>query len=212
MPTLPALLPIAPFTRPALGAVSLPGSKSLTNRALLLAALCDQPVLLTGALYSEDTALMAEALRQLGFSVEASPAAGGVRVSHQARGLAGCGGSEAVEIHVGLAGTAARFLTALCAALPRGVYRIDGVPQMRKRPMRPLLDALRALGAEVRCSRRRGIFSRGNPGPGSAGRCRESRRQREQPAAIRLADGRAPGPIARGDARWRARCAGRLSQ
>lgn len=158
MPPLPDLLPIAPFTRPAQGPVALPGSKSLTNRALLLAALCDQPVLLSGALYSEDTALMAEALRRLGFSVEANAASGSLRVSDQSRGLAGGSGREPVEIQVGLAGTAARFLTALCAALPRGVYRIDGVPQMRKRPMKPLLDALRTLGADVRCLGEEGFF------------------------------------------------------
>ena len=69
--SLPDLLPIQPFTRPARGEVTLPGSKSLTNRALLLAALCEQPVTLTGDLFSEDTHLMAEALRKLGFTVTA---------------------------------------------------------------------------------------------------------------------------------------------
>ncbi len=158
MSLLPALLPIQPFPQPARGSVALPGSKSLTNRALLLAALSDQPVTLTGALYSDDTALMAEGLRQLGFAVEASPAAFGLRVSDQSHGLTGAMGDEPVSIFVGLAGTAARFLTALCAALPRGVYRIDGVPQMRQRPMRPLLDALRALGADIRCLGAEGFF------------------------------------------------------
>ena len=78
---LPDLLPIQPFTRPVRGEVALPGSKSLTNRALLLAALCDQPVTLTGALFSEDTHLMAEALRKLGFTVAADEAAHTLRVS-----------------------------------------------------------------------------------------------------------------------------------
>ncbi len=68
---LPDHLPIQPFTRPARGTVTLPGSKSLTNRALLLAALCDRPVTLTGALFSEDTHLMAAALRKLGFTISA---------------------------------------------------------------------------------------------------------------------------------------------
>ncbi len=153
---LPDVLPITPFTRPARGAVTLPGSKSLTNRALLLAALGDRPVTLTGALASEDTHLMAEALRKLGFTVVADEASHTLRVSDQARGFSG--GGAPVDLFVGLAGTAARFLTALCAAAPRGVYRLDGVPQMRKRPMKPLIDALRTLGADVRCTGVEGFF------------------------------------------------------
>jgi len=155
-PFLPDLLPIQPFTRPARGGVTLPGSKSLTNRALLLAALCDQPVTLTGALFSEDTHLMAEALRKLGFTVAADEGAHTLRVADQAKGFPANAGTT--DLFVGLAGTAARFLTALCAAAPRGVYRIDGVPQMRKRPMKPLIDALRALGADVRCTGVEGFF------------------------------------------------------
>lgn len=151
---LPDLLPIQPFTRPARGEVTLPGSKSLTNRALMLAALCDKPVLLTGALFSEDTHLMVEALRQLGFTIKADPAALTLRVENQVSAFTG----RKAELFVGLAGTAARFLTALCAAAPGGVYRIDGVPQMRKRPMRPLLDALRELGADIRCTGEEGFF------------------------------------------------------
>lgn len=152
---LPALLPIEPFTRPARGVVTLPGSKSLTNRAFLLAALCDAPVTLTGALFSEDTHLMAEALRRLGFTVETDATACTARVADQGNAFRS---TAPVELFVGLAGTAARFLTALCAAAPRGVYRLDGVPQMRKRPMKPLLDALRTLGADVRCLGEEGFF------------------------------------------------------
>ncbi|MEY4940504.1 MAG: hypothetical protein RIQ93_2239 [Verrucomicrobiota bacterium] len=151
---LPDLLPIPPFTRATRGEITLPGSKSLTNRALLLAALCDQPVTLTGALFSEDTELMAEALRRLGFAVQANADAETLRVSDQRNAFAG----GRAELFVGLAGTAARFLTALCAAAPRGVYHLDGVPQMRKRPMKPLIDALRTLGADVRCLDVEGFF------------------------------------------------------
>jgi len=151
---LPDLLPIQPFPRPARGEVTLPGSKSLTNRALMLAALCPQPVTLTGALFSEDTHLMVEALRALGFSVEADEAALTLRVSNQVRGFSG----GQADLFVGLAGTAARFLTALCAAAPSGVYRIDGIPQMRKRPMKGLIEALRALGADIRCTGEEGFF------------------------------------------------------
>ena len=145
---LPELLPITPFTRPVRGEVIVPGSKSLTNRALLLAALGTTPVTLTGALFSEDTRLMADALRRLGFTVTADEAALTVRVADQARAFPA--DAAPVELFVGLAGTAARFLTALCAAAPRGVYRLDGVPQMRKRPMRALIEALRSLGADIR--------------------------------------------------------------
>jgi 3-phosphoshikimate 1-carboxyvinyltransferase len=152
---LPALLPIVPFTRPARGEVILPGSKSLTNRALLMAALCDAPVELTGALFSEDTHLMAEALRKLGLQVAADEAAQSITVSGQ---NARFGGTSPIDLHVGLAGTAARFLTALCAAAPAGIFRIDGVPQMRKRPMQGLIDALRALGADIRCTQQEGFF------------------------------------------------------
>lgn len=152
---LPDPLPIQPFTRPVRGEAALPGSKSLTNRALLLAALCDQPVRLTGALFSEDTRLMAEALRRLGCSVIADETASTLAISDQRAAFTS---RQPIDLFVGLAGTAARFLTALCAAAPRGVYRIDGVPQMRKRPMAGLISALRALGADVRCTGEEGFF------------------------------------------------------
>lgn len=144
---LPELLPIAPFVQPASGEVSVPGSKSLTNRALLLAALAQGRTQLTGALFSDDTAVMTEALRRLGFAIEADPE------SHTLT-IEGRGGeipAAEADLFVGLAGTAARFLTALCAAAPRGRFRLDGTAQMRKRPMRGLIEALRALGADIRC-------------------------------------------------------------
>jgi len=153
--SLPDLLPIQPFTRPARGDVALPGSKSLTNRALLLAALCDAPVRLTGALFSEDTHLMAAALRKIGFIVVANEAEKTLEVLDQPNAFT----SEApLDLFIGLAGTAARFLTAMCAAAPRGIFRLDGVPQMRKRPMRGLIDALRSLGAEIRCTGAEGFL------------------------------------------------------
>ncbi len=154
MPSYPPTLPIQPFTRPVRGSVTLPGSKSITNRALLLAALCDKPVTLTGALFSEDTRLMATALRKLGFTVEANETALTLRISGQANGFK----IGEADLFIGLAGTAARFLTALCSAAPAGVYRLDGVPQMRKRPMKGLIDSLRALGADIRCTGSEGFF------------------------------------------------------
>ena len=152
--SLPDLLPIRPFTKPVRGEVTLPGSKSLTNRALLLAALCDGPVTLTGALFSEDTQLMATALTRLGIPVKTDEA-------NKAIHVVGQGGKipvQQTEIFVGLAGTAARFLTALCAAAPSGVYKIDGVPQMRRRPMKGLFDALRSQGAEIKYLGQPGFF------------------------------------------------------
>ncbi len=151
---LPAELPIAPFTRPADGAVTLPGSKSLTNRALLLAALCDRPVELRGALFSEDTEIMSAALRELGVPVAADAAACTFRVA----GAAGRLPARAATLHIGNAGTAARFLTALCAAAGRGVYRFDGVEAMRRRPMGGLLEALTQLGAEFKFLGQPGCF------------------------------------------------------
>ena len=154
-PPLPDVLPIQPFTRPVRGEVTLPGSKSLTNRALLLAALCQDKVTLTGALFSEDTHLMVEALKALGLTVTTSADAQTIEVSGQVNGFKS---EQPVDLFVGLAGTAARFLTALCAAARRGVYRIDGIPQMRKRPMKGLIDALRTLGADIRCTGAEGFF------------------------------------------------------
>ncbi len=147
-------LPIIPFTRPTRGAVTLPGSKSITNRALLLAALCDAPVTLTNALFSEDTEIMAGALNTLGIKVTSDAAAKTMRVTGQGGKIP----AESAELFVANAGTAARFLTALCAAAPRGVYRLDGVAQMRRRPMRGLIAALRALGADIRGPGEDGFF------------------------------------------------------
>ena len=152
MSARPDPLPVLPFRQPARGTVLLPGSKSLTNRALLLAALCDGPVTITNALFSEDTTLMAAALAALGIEVQADPAARTIRV-------AGRGGeipTPSADLWVGNAGTAARFLTALLAAAPHGIHRIDGVAQMRRRPMQGLIAALRSLGVDVKCLREDG--------------------------------------------------------
>jgi len=151
---LPDLLPIRPFTRPARGEAPVPGSKSITNRALLLAALCDRPVTLTGALFSEDTRIMAEALVRLGIPVALDEATRSIRIEGRGGAIPGA----AADIQVGNAGTAARFLTALCAAAPAGLFRIDGIPQMRTRPMKGLIEALRSLGADIRCTAREGFF------------------------------------------------------
>ncbi len=151
---LPDHLSLTPFVRPPRGEVRLPGSKSLTNRALLLAAVSRGPVTLTGALASEDTHLMAEALRRLGVRVDTDGDGTTLQISGQENAFRG----GDTDLFVGLAGTAARFLTALCAAAPAGTYRLDGVPQMRRRPMQPLIQALRQLGADIRCPGEEGFF------------------------------------------------------
>jgi 3-phosphoshikimate 1-carboxyvinyltransferase len=154
MSLLPNPLPITPFTRPVRGEVALPGSKSLTNRALLLGALCDGSVTLAHALASEDTDLMAAALNLLGIPVTSESAAGTIRIAGQAGRIP----VDSADLLVGNAGTAARFLTAYCAAAAQGVYRLDGVPQMRRRPMRGLIEALRAIGADIRCRGKEGFL------------------------------------------------------
>jgi 3-phosphoshikimate 1-carboxyvinyltransferase len=144
---LPNPLAVTPLAHPLRASLRVPGSKSITNRAMLLAALGHGRATLAGALTSDDTEIMAEALRRLGFRVDEDEGARVIRVE----GRGGAGPAPAAERLTGLAGTAARFLTALCACSQRGVYRIDGIAQMRKRPMSGLINALRALGADIRC-------------------------------------------------------------
>ncbi|HEY5659029.1 MAG TPA: 3-phosphoshikimate 1-carboxyvinyltransferase [Myxococcota bacterium] len=170
MPPLPAVLPVAP--RGALDArVRVPGSKSITNRALLVGALADGESTLRGALVSDDTRVMLGALRALGCDV--------VSAAEPWR-VPGCGGhlrAPARPLDTGNSGTTARFLTA-AACLADGPVVIDGSPRMRERPIDDLTDALAGLG--VRCE----ILGRGGcpplrvPGgglPGGAARIDASR-------------------------------------
>jgi len=131
-------------TGPIKGSIRPPGSKSITNRALVCAALADGESLLTGALDSEDTRVMIEALGRLGLGVVHGPQRATIRLS-------GCGGqipSRRAKIFVGNSGTTVRFLTAMLT-LGHGTYRLDGAPRMRQRPIGDLLDALEQLGARV---------------------------------------------------------------
>lgn len=138
-------LPIQPFTRPVRGEVTLPGSKSITNRALLLAALCENEVLLENTLFSQDTRVMMAALLELGFKVQADETNLTIRVE----GKGGVIPRKNASLQVGNAGTAARFLAAFCASSNLGTFQFDGDPQMRYRPMKGLLDGLRRMGAQV---------------------------------------------------------------
>jgi 3-phosphoshikimate 1-carboxyvinyltransferase len=136
-------LPILPLTRPLDASIDLPGSKSITNRALILAALAKGETTLKGALFSRDTRIMIAALKSVGFEITFSEKAKTITV---AGGGAHIPGKKA-EIHVGNAGTAARFLTAFLALEAGGIYKMDGDPAMRERPIAGLLDALANLDA-----------------------------------------------------------------
>ena len=139
-------LPIAPLARPVRATVRVPGSKSLTNRALLIAALADGRSTLTGALRSDDTRYMAGALRALGIAIDEADDAGGARFTVHGQG--GRLPAAAAELDIGASGTAARFLTA-ALTLGHGRYTLDGTARMRERPIAPLLDALAQLGARA---------------------------------------------------------------
>jgi 3-phosphoshikimate 1-carboxyvinyltransferase len=144
----PAELPITPLVRPPHVSVSVPGSKSITNRALVLAALCSQTggCVLTGVLRSEDTEIMIDCLRRLGFGLTEDWAANTVTV-HDNPSERIIPAAEA-DLYVGNSGTTVRFVTAMLA-LGDGRYRLDGVPRMRERPIEDLLDALRQLGVHA---------------------------------------------------------------
>jgi 3-phosphoshikimate 1-carboxyvinyltransferase len=133
---------IVPPGKPLTGRAEPPGSKSITNRALLLAGLARGTSRLTGALKSDDTRWMAEALRAMGVKVEEPDAAGFV--------IEGSGrlARPAGPLFLGNAGTAVRFLTA-AAALVEGEVTLDGDAHMRKRPIHPLIEALAALGVKA---------------------------------------------------------------
>jgi 3-phosphoshikimate 1-carboxyvinyltransferase len=137
-----AKLTIVPPGKPLTGRAMPPGSKSITNRALLLAGLAKGTSRLTGALKSDDTRYMADALRAMGVTID-EPDATTFIVTGTGKLLA-----PAAPLFLGNAGTATRFLTA-AAALVDGTVVVDGDQHMRKRPIAPLVDALRSLGVDA---------------------------------------------------------------
>ena len=151
---LPEVIEIVPLDKPVRAEITVPGSKSITNRALILAALADGEVTLEGALWSEDTQIMVECLQELGFMVNVAPDPDEVcnrtiTVYGQGGKVPGGGTAEnPLELFVGNAGTAARFLAVL-VCLGKGVYRLHGVPRMHERPQASLFNALRELGYHV---------------------------------------------------------------
>ena len=147
--------PLVPASSEAAGKnalVHIPGSKSLTNRYLLLATLADSPSYLRAPLHSRDSALMIEALRQLGAGIELvptdSPFGPDIKVTPLNFAQADSIQPQAVSIECGLAGTVMRFVPALAALLP-GEFAFDGDPHARQRPMGPALEGLRQLGVQV---------------------------------------------------------------
>ena len=133
--------------------VEVPGSKSMTNRALLMAALADGTTTLKGVLFSDDSRNFLGSLQSLGFKVD-------IDVREKVVTVVGLNGRIPVnegEIYVGSAGTAARFLTAMLA-LAEGTFVVNASEQMKKRPMKPLFDVLESMGAEITCLEQEGFL------------------------------------------------------
>ena len=137
-------LPVPTVNRPIHGTIRPPGSKSLTNRALVCAALASGTSRLIRPLDSDDTRYMLQAVRQLGVRTRGTLADPLLEVD----GCAGRWPATQADLYVGNSGTCMRFLTAVCA-LGQGRYRLDGNARMRERPISDLLEAMRALGVEV---------------------------------------------------------------
>lgn len=133
--------------------VEVPGSKSVTNRALMLAALSDGVCRLSGVLFSDDSRAFLDCLEKLGFALEIDEGKKIVSVT----GMGGVIPNPKAEINVRSAGTAARFLTVMLA-FAGGEYTLRSSEQMEKRPMEPLLTELRRAGAEIICLKNEGCF------------------------------------------------------
>lgn len=145
MPDYPAELAISPLTHTPRAVWNVPGSKSLTNRALIVAAMAHGTSTLSGALDSDDTRVMVDSLQKLGFAVEHDRERAIITIE----GRRGRVPATQADLYVANSGTSLRFLTALCC-LGRGTYRLDGVPRMRERPVADLLLAVNRIGADAR--------------------------------------------------------------
>jgi 3-phosphoshikimate 1-carboxyvinyltransferase len=139
--------PITPVLQALDHEVSVPGSKSLSNRALIAAALSEGRSRLANALFAEDTSFLMDGLRRLGLDIRADP-------QEKCVELVGCAGhwpAASADIDCGESGTMLRLLTAACAA-GRGTFRLSGRGRLHERPMQPLIDALQTLGARIECA------------------------------------------------------------
>ena len=183
-------LEIHPVARPLDAVIRPPGSKSLTNRALIVAALAEGPSELRGALDSEDTRVMIDGLRRLGIAIERGFRSRADSDRRLRRSLAG---DTSADLFVANSGTTIRFLTAL-AALGHGTYRLDGTARMRERPIQDLLDALGTT--RRRCAERNGQWlSAGRRACGGvARRSGQGARRYFEPVSQRIVDG---GPLRR---------------
>lgn len=142
--TLPDEITITPVVRPIQGRVRVPGSKSITNRAVICAALARGTSQLTGVLDSDDTRTMVNGLKHLGFYIDTD-------WGNQTLSINGSGGvipESRASIDCQASGTTMRFLTSL-VCLGKGHYVLDGTPRMRQRPIGDLLSSLRTLGVEA---------------------------------------------------------------
>lgn len=194
---LPEVIQIEPIEAPIRAAVRIPGSKSITNRALILAALGSRQITLTGALWSEDTQAMVDSLQRLGFEVSVAPDP--EERSNRTIRVLGMGGKipragtrdNPVELFVGNAGTAARFLAAF-VCLGNGWFRLSGVDRMHQRPQSALFRALRDLGYNVISANDRLPVLIEGAGP-RAGRCSVSIAESSQFASALLMPARIAG-------------------
>jgi 3-phosphoshikimate 1-carboxyvinyltransferase len=188
--SLPELIEIVPLDKPVRAEITVPGSKSITNRALVLAALAAGETTLQGGLWSEDTQVMVECLQELGFMVNLAPDPN--EFCNRAITVYGMGGKvprggtaeQPLELFVGNAGTAARFLTAMLC-LGEGVYRLHGVPRMHERPQASLFRALRELGYHIDSANEKlpALIHGGGP---RSGKCRVSIEESSQFASALL--------------------------
>ncbi len=144
MLTTSSSLQLTPIAHPLSASLRVPGSKSLTNRALLIAALANGTTRLTNALFSDDSRYLATALQTLGFDVQLDETNREMTIT----GLSGNIPAKQAELFIGNAGTAARFLSAFLT-LGNGEYILDGEPRMRERPIGDLVDALTQLGTKL---------------------------------------------------------------
>ncbi len=169
--TYPERISLSPTSAPVAASVRLPGSKSITNRALLLAALAEGESRLIAPLHSEDTFYMASALRELGVSIKETP-----ERDFLVTGTGGRFAAPQKTLFVGNSGTTVRFLTAAaCFAPTRAEVTLDGVARMRERPVRDLVGALLTLGVEAECLNGHGcppVRVRGGGMPGGSCRLR----------------------------------------
>jgi 3-phosphoshikimate 1-carboxyvinyltransferase len=129
---------------PVQGSICPPGSKSLTNRALIIAALAEGKSCLSGVLDSQDTQVMMESLKRLNFPLSFSEEDSKIEIT----GYGGAINSQQADLELENSGTSIRFLTALCA-LGEGEYSLDGNQRMRERPIAPLVETLNQLGTNV---------------------------------------------------------------